>query len=301
MEDGNNAVFMMLEGLAQSVREVCHTVANQSQEFRAMLMEQVQTQAAGREFKIPGAVMPNFWGKPSESFDSYSFGAKLYMNGCNIDYTRPENQARVVAIMCSGLRGGAASFLTHRLMIDNLPIRDLDEFERVFSDEFVPSDQQQRLRAALRACRQTGSIEDYVARFREIIMQIREMSPLDQVDHFIAGLKPETQKEVNYLNCETLRDAIAAAQAYERAHFGGAEPRRPRPARLPEPEPMDVSHVAGVAGKDTLGVAQMSTRPPRPSLEVCRRQGLCFYCRESGHRIADCPRKIQGNGHAQRM
>ncbi|KAJ0410812.1 hypothetical protein ATCC90586_010135 [Pythium insidiosum] len=274
MDEANNAVFMMLEGLSQSVREVCHTVANQSQEFRALLMEQTQAQFAGREFKIPGAVMPNFWGKPSESFDSYVFGAKLYMKGCNIDYTRPENQARVVAIMCSGLRGGAASFLTHRLMIENLPIRDLDEFESVFSEEFVPSDQQQRLRAALRACRQSGSIEDYVARFREIIMQIRQMSQLDQVDHFIAGLKPETQKEVNYLNCETLRDAIAAAQAYERAHFGGAAPRRSRPARLPDAEPMDVSHVATRASDEVLEVAQFSSRPPRPSIEACRRASV---------------------------
>jgi hypothetical protein len=186
-------------------------------------------------------------------------------------------------------------------MIDNLPLRDLDEFERVFSDEFVPADQQQRLRASLRACRQTAAIEDYVARFREIIMQIRSMSQLDQVDHFIAGLKPETQKEANYLNCETLRDAIAAAQAYERAHFSGAAPRRSRPARLPDPEPMDVSFVTTEAGNGALEVAQFNARPPRPSLELCRRQGLCFYCREGGHRISNCPRKRQGNGQAQRM
>ncbi|GLE03146.1 hypothetical protein PINS_up012025 [Pythium insidiosum] len=301
MEEANNPVFMMLEGLAQSVCEVCHTVANQSQEFRAIFMEQSQTQANGREFKIPGAAMPTFWGKPSENFDGYVFGAKVYMRGCNIDYTRAENQPRVVAIMCSGLRGGAASFLTHRLMIDNLPIRDLDEFESVFSEEFVPSDQQQRLRAALRACRQSGAIEDYVARFREIIMQIRQMSQLDQVDHFIAGFKPETQKEVNYLNCETLRDAIAAAQAYERAHFGGAAPRRPRTARLQDAEPMDVSYVTAPVGDETLDVAQFASRPARPSMEACRRQGLCFYCREAGHRISVCPRKKQGNGHAQRM
>ncbi|DAZ99710.1 TPA: hypothetical protein N0F65_000888 [Lagenidium giganteum] len=143
-------------------------------------------------------------------------GAKLYMKGCNIDYARTENQPRVVAILCSGLRGGAASFLHYRLMIDNLPIRDIGEFESVFGDAFVPTDQQQRLPAALRASRQVNTIEDYVARIRQIITQVREMSQLDQVDHYIAGLKPETQKEVNYLNCESLRDAIAAAQAYER-------------------------------------------------------------------------------------
>ncbi|ETN04251.1 hypothetical protein PPTG_23659 [Phytophthora nicotianae INRA-310] len=63
MEEANNPVFMVLEGLAQSVRDVCHTVANQSQEFRAILMEQSQTQANGRKFKIPGAAMPTFLGQ----------------------------------------------------------------------------------------------------------------------------------------------------------------------------------------------------------------------------------------------
>ncbi|DBA02500.1 TPA: hypothetical protein N0F65_010972 [Lagenidium giganteum] len=298
MEDGNNPFDVMLEGLAQSVREVCHTMANQTQEFRTMLMEQAQLQQSGREFKVPGAVMPHFWGKPTESFADYMCGAKLCMKGCSIDYDRMENQPRVVAILCSGLRGGAASFLHHRSMIDNLPIRDIGVFESVFGDEFVPTDQQQRLRAALRACRQVNTIEDYVARFRQIITQVREMSQLDQVDHFIAGLKPETQKEVNYLNCESLRDAIAAAQAYERAHFGGnTTARRSRTVRLPDPEPMDVS----VVQDEGIDVAQFSSRPSRPSLDMCRRQGLCFYCRESGHRIADCPRKGQGNGSAQRM
>ncbi|KAJ0392179.1 hypothetical protein P43SY_011886 [Pythium insidiosum] len=212
------------------------------------------------------------------------FRAKLFLRGKNIDYTRPDYQDRVVATLAGNLRDGAASWYHTRVEIDQDPIHDIDEFERALWDEFIPSDQQQRLRATLRACKQTGSVEDYVARFRQVIAQIRDMSQIDKIDHFVTGLKPETQKEVSYLSCLTLKQAIAAAQAYERSHFTDTATRRSRPPRVPEPEPMDIS--------------QVSARPPN---EMCRRQGRCFYCREPGHRIAQCPKKRQGNGPAQRM
>ncbi|ETO83702.1 hypothetical protein F444_02319 [Phytophthora nicotianae P1976] len=245
-------------------------------------MDQLQQQQSSREFKVEGASMPKFHGKPQESVDEFIFEAKLFMNGKNIDYHHPGNQARVVAMLASNLRDGAASWYHSRIMIDNEPISSIDNFEEALRDEFLPPDQQHRLRAALRACKQTSDVEEYVSRFRKIITQIRDMSALDKVDHFITGLKPDTRKEVDYLNCNSLKTAISAAQAYERAHFGAA--RRQTAARRDGPEPMDISQVT-----------------TRPTVEQCRRQGLCFYCRKPGHRISDCPKKRQGNEGAQRM
>ncbi|KAI9984517.1 hypothetical protein PInf_005875 [Phytophthora infestans] len=245
-------------------------------------MDQLQHQRSSRELKIEGASMPKFYGKPQESVDEFIFETTLFMNGKNIDYGHPANQVRVVAMLACNLRESAASWYHNRIMIDKEPIGSIDEFEAALRDEFLPPDQQHRLRAALRCCKQTSDVEEYVSRFRKIITQARDMSALDKVDHFIMGLKPETRKEVDYLNCNSLRAAVSAAQAYERAHFGGG--RRSHAARRDAPEPMDISQVSS-----------------RPNLEQCRRQRLCFYCREAGHRISDCPKKRQGNDGAQRM
>ncbi|ETP24768.1 hypothetical protein F441_02293 [Phytophthora nicotianae CJ01A1] len=191
--------------------------------------------------------MPKFHGKPQESVDEFIFEAKLFMNGKNIDYHHPGNQARVVAMLASNLRDGAASWYHSRIMIDNEPISSIDNLKRHFeTNSFLPT------------------------------------SNIDKVDHFITGLKPDNRKEVDYLNCNSLKTAISAAQAYERAHFGAA--RRQTAARRDGPEPMDISQVT-----------------TRPTVEQCRRQGLCFYCRKPGHRISDCPKKRQGNEGAQRM
>lgn len=150
MADNGNPVMSLLEGLTHAVHEFSRTVASQNHDFRALRLEQAQHQHASREFKIEGASMPTYHGKPHESVDEFMFKAKLFMNGKNIDYHRPESQARVVSMLAANLRDGAASWYHSCIVIDNKPIQDIDEFERALNEEFVPSDQQQRLRAALR-------------------------------------------------------------------------------------------------------------------------------------------------------
>ncbi|KAL4145629.1 hypothetical protein PRNP1_013296 [Phytophthora ramorum] len=191
-------------------------------------------------------------------------------------------------MLASNLRGGAASWYHTRVAIEQRPLPDLTSFQAALTEEFVPPDQQYRIRAALRKCRQVGTIDDYVAQFRRLIAQVRDMGQLDQIDHFCAGLKEETRKEVSYLRCQTLSAAISHAQSFERAHFtvdSSPSDRAGPVAAAATPEPMDIS--------------AMDSR--RISKEACRQHRLCFYCKAPGHRIHDCPKKPrQGNDHAQR-
>ncbi|GMF36737.1 unnamed protein product [Phytophthora lilii] len=98
-----NPVMALLDGLTQAIHERSHMVANQNSEFRASVMEQLQHQHSHREIRIEGASMPTFHGKLQESVDKFIFEAKLFMNGKNIDYDLPGNQARVVAMLASNL------------------------------------------------------------------------------------------------------------------------------------------------------------------------------------------------------
>ncbi|GMF40126.1 unnamed protein product [Phytophthora fragariaefolia] len=123
-----NPVMALLEGLTQAIHELSHTVATQKYEFRSSVMYQQQHQQSNREFKIEDASMPEFHGKPHERVDEFIFEAKLFMNG-NIDVNHSVNQARVVAVLASNLRDGAALWYHSRIMIDNEPICSIDEFE----------------------------------------------------------------------------------------------------------------------------------------------------------------------------
>lgn len=204
-------VLALLEGITRSIHELTSSVSAQNHELCSMVANQIKHQHSNREFKVESVSMPTFHGRPNESVDEFIFEAKIFMNGKNIDYTRPENQGRVVAMLASNLRTGAVSWYHRRIMVENNPISTINDFEQALNDELIPPDQQQRSGAVFRACRQTGHVDDYVARFRKIIAQVREMTQLDKVDRFVEGLKPETRMEINYLLCATLSEAIAAA------------------------------------------------------------------------------------------
>lgn len=66
-----------------------------------MVAEQMKHKHSNREFKVEEASMLTFHGRPYESVHEFIFEAKLFMNGKNIGYTRPENQRRVVAMLAS--------------------------------------------------------------------------------------------------------------------------------------------------------------------------------------------------------
>ncbi|GMF15635.1 unnamed protein product [Phytophthora fragariaefolia] len=205
-------------------------------------------------------------------------------------------------MLAANFRDGAASWYHAKVMVEHVTYTTLDELHAALTAEFVPPDQQFRLRAELRQCKQRGSVDDFVKDFRRLMAQIHGMHPLDQVDHFCEGLKSETKKEVMYLRCATLADAIAAAQAYERTHFSGD---RSRSAGL------QPSRGAG-EGATPMDLSVVDSR--QIDKRTCRERNLCFYCKESGHRIASCPRKKgpggrtggqgqgvgQGNGLARR-
>ncbi|GLD97283.1 hypothetical protein PINS_up005966 [Pythium insidiosum] len=217
-------VGQMLQNFAEVMAQMMQTMTQQSTATLTAMIEELRSALATRnepprEAKVEGLSMPVYHGRPDESVEEFFFHARLFMEGKNIDYTAAQNQARLVAMLAVNLKDGAASWYHHRVIVDGDPVHTLLDFQGALEREFVPPDQQQRLRAALKQCRQTGGIEDYVARFRRLIAQVREMSQIDMIDRFVDGLKRGTQQEVNYLRCATLTAAIEAARAFERTHF----------------------------------------------------------------------------------
>ena len=100
------------------------------------------------------------------------------------------------------------------------PFRDFDIFAQRIKAAFEPPHYQQILRRQLRALTQKDSVQRYVYEFRNIVGQIEDMGNLDQVMHFIDGLKQATKVEVNYKAPDNLEEAITAAIAYDTARFG---------------------------------------------------------------------------------
>src|SRR5579884_4246575 len=107
---------------------------------------------------------------------------------------------------------------------DATPFENWDTFVTALQEAFQPPHYQQHLRRQLRLLRQTGSVQDYGTKFRNIVGQITDMSALDQITYFIEGLKPATKMEISYQAPETLEDAWKLAIRYDTAMYGQGRP-----------------------------------------------------------------------------
>ncbi|KAJ0391735.1 hypothetical protein P43SY_011074 [Pythium insidiosum] len=105
--------------------------------------------------------------------------AKLYFSAKCIDVDAPENQERLIAMVASNLKSQAAAWYTfYQGKFDTV-----NELATAVQAEFVPPDLQERLRGELLHLKQSRCVglEDYIARFRQIICEVQDMSTIDQI------------------------------------------------------------------------------------------------------------------------
>ncbi|GMJ01033.1 hypothetical protein HRI_003772500 [Hibiscus trionum] len=88
-----------------------------------------------------------------------------------------------------------------------------DEFQTEFKNQFYPGDAEREARFKLRHLKQEGSIRDYVREFRELQLQIPDLSEKDALFHFMDGLKPWVCTELDRRDVKELSKAIVVAES----------------------------------------------------------------------------------------
>ncbi|POM77060.1 Hypothetical protein PHPALM_5616 [Phytophthora palmivora] len=178
-----------------------------------------------REVKIEGIRLPQFFGKMGESVELYFEQLAQYFEAKNIDWQNEEQSTRILAITTANFKGNAAAWYK----LNKREIKDMQDLMYKLTDEFVPPDLQERLRDQLYALKQSNcsNLEEYISRFREAIMQVTEMSELDQITYFTRGLVSPTREEVQYRRCRTVSQAMKIALEYDRSHHVRGKNYRP--------------------------------------------------------------------------
>jgi len=99
-------------------------------------------------------------------------------------------------MLVANLRVTAASRYRDFICNGNI-IENYEEFQEAIAKEFAPNDLQERLRDKLCTLKQRDcrDLFEYVARYRDIIVQVVEMSDLDKVTAFMCGLVSRTREE----------------------------------------------------------------------------------------------------------
>src|SRR6266511_1768300 len=162
--------------------------------------------------------IPIYKGEPKESVAAWLLQCQSIFRAQGMT----SNQTRI-NYASTGLEGAALHWYLNKVSAAGTgtnAFASWDEFERELKAAFQPPNYQHHLRQQLRRLKQTGSVQEYGAQFRNLIGQIDDMAEIDKVTYFLEGLKPATRMEVAYQSPDTFENAWALAIRFDTAMFG---------------------------------------------------------------------------------
>ena len=127
-----------------------------------------------------------------------------------------------------------------------------DEFKKLYKSHFISADDTASATRELEKHRQTGSVDEYLATFREILIRTGITDPLVIQQRFLNGLKEKLREKValvefpDYTKADGLETLYARAQMLDsqertiRAMLGVGESRPLPPTPTKDPNAMDV-------------------------------------------------------------
>lgn len=221
----------------------------------------------------------------------------------------------------------AASMLTGTAARDfpdlhpGIPLWEMswEMFCEIMTRVYGRSDREPRARADLDALRQTGSVQEYTARFRQLIALITTQPPSkgDIIHRWLAGLTPDLQDKCftrpdgyPWDNFDALTDfAVRQEVSLEMSRRASKLSRTvavPKTAAGPSAGPSAGPRTNGNGQrkrKATDGGAASSPAKKgkltpfgttRETHDKRMRAGQCFYCGQKGHLLPACPHRAAG-------
>lgn len=299
-----NVLIQQLQSAMFQAQTSQEHLKNQISVLTSQTESKVTIDQLPRSFKAPN--LENFSGTKGEDLESWLFQTEeqFQLLGVTTDS---------VKILMSGMafRKNAKTWYKS-VRGPDVPederIHDWDTFVAILREHFSPVDPTKLARDELASLKQTGSVRDYTAHFRQLCSTIRKIADEEKLDRYVRGLKFRIQREVNLRNPTTYLEATQLAEridiTFDRAYNMSDE--RPR-ERHNKPTPMDLNSMER-GGRDHRQKGKQDhhgmKRDFKPLTEA-EKQGRkdrneCLYCGSKDHQLHSCPlkpRKGQGNGH----
>ncbi len=105
--------------------------------------------------------------------------------------------------------------------VELLSTMNVSEFWKELQVAFRDVDHENRLRSKLSTLRQTGSVQQYIALFRSIVVDLGDEAPNDndQLYTFVSGLKSAVQLQVRLQRPKSLQEAEELAETTDSALY----------------------------------------------------------------------------------
>ena len=252
-------------------------------------------------FKTPN--LDNFSGSKGEDLESWLFQAneQFQLLGVTTDS---------VKILLSGMAFKKNAKTWYKsVRAPDVPederINDWETFTCSLRQHFSHVDPSKLARDELASLKQTGSVRDYTAHFRQLCSTIRKIADEEKLDRYVRGLKYRIQKEVNLRNPITYLEATQIAEridvTFDRAYHMSDD----RPKSKPTPMDLNAMERGKTFSKGRERHKPHNDRERHKPLTDAEKQGRidrneCLYCGSKDHKLDGCPLKPkrgQGNGN----
>jgi hypothetical protein len=154
-----------------------------------------------------------FHGQSNENIDSWLYELELYFDAMKV--SQDNDQTRILFTKAQ-LRGAASAWFQHldTIQDDSAQTQALtwNQFKQLLTDRFRPVAVSKLARMQLNTLRQTGSVEQFIQQYMQVISAIPSMTEEERVDRFITGLKPHIRNSIHMFDPNTLQSAMSMAQ-----------------------------------------------------------------------------------------
>lgn len=165
---------------------------------------------------------------------------------------------------------------------------DFDLFSKLMIEEFTPEQSHRKNKEKLKNLKlDLGGLKQYKTRFKALLRQTKIVEESKKIKYFLRGLPMDIASRIYEENCEKLEAVITSAQKKLEA----MEHAREAHGVVPQDREFEVLK----ARVNVLDSRQRKRLTPEERA-CCIREGRCFYCREQGHLLPECPAiSQQGN------
>lgn len=223
---------------------------------------------------------PVYKGDPSEVLENWVYDMTKWFRSRIVEY--PHNQ---VTLAVNALQGSAKVW--HQLREDmerqgqRQPLQSFQELVNELGEAFPQGDIGLQLRDELRMLKMDKDVIDYITKFQEIILRIRDMGEYDRLSYFYSGLSDYLRKEVHKVRPKTLAEACSLAIQY--ANSKKLMDSVSRNANKSEA-------TGGNGGRNGRHRGSSGNGNSKPE-QATEKKIVCHLCGVEGHKKPNCPQR----------
>jgi hypothetical protein len=244
--------------------------------------------------RVPNSLV-KFRGKRGEDVRQWLFQVE---NACRIHHHIVSDDSMMIpSIAGTAMEGSAAGWFLHWSSIVNPADQTWKAFSEAALAHFEASNYQATLRQRLRGLRQTGDIEEYNGKYSEMIFRIEDMSTIDQISNYCAGLKPKTRAYVQIEDPSNLSQAMDSATKYELAHFDSSGQGQRKDTTITDSSGKKRFFDKEKSGKESKyegrykakGKFKRNFKSSKNFDDTVKKSSdTCHFCKKPGHLMKDC-------------